>query len=225
MPRTPRGSTEGYVYHVINRGNNKHEVFHKDQDYIEFTRYMMEIKFHFSISIFAYCLMPNHFHLVLMPHKAYHLSSFMQRLMTKHVRCYHKHYSSSGHIWQERFKSFLIQEDDHLTTVLRYVEGNPVRSGLAISAKDWLWSSHLERIKNKFFKIIDDPPIILPSNWTYFIDTPLTIKELEKLHNSVNRQAPFGDFEWQKQMAKKFGIQQTLRPRGRPKKGDRHLFE
>ena len=116
MPRIARGLVDGFVYHILNRGNGKQQVLHKDKDYKTFICLMGEAKDRYPVKVFAYCLMPNHFHLVLMPHKAYHLSSFMQRLMTKHVRCYHKHYSSSGHIWQGRFKSFPIQEDEHLTT-------------------------------------------------------------------------------------------------------------
>ena len=89
----------------------------------------------------AYCLMPNHFHLVLRPRADGDLSRFMQWLLTSHVRRYHRHYHSSGHVWQGRFKAVPIQDDEHLLTVLAYVEANPLRARLVPKGTDWLWSS------------------------------------------------------------------------------------
>src|SRR5579864_6452537 len=85
--------------------------------------------------------MTNHFHLALGPRQNGDLSASMGWLLTAHVRRYHRHYHSSGHVWQGRFRAFPIQEDDHLLTVLRYIERNPVRAGLVEQAQDWRWSS------------------------------------------------------------------------------------
>ncbi len=93
------------------------------------------------VRLLAYCLMPNHFHLVLWPREDGDLSDYMMWLLTAHVRRYHQHYHSSGHVWQGRFRAFAIQDDVHLLTVLRYVERNPVRASLTERAEDWLWSS------------------------------------------------------------------------------------
>lgn len=219
MPRISRGLSDEFIYHILNRGNAKKRIFHKDQDYVAFIKLLKEGKYLFSVNIFAYCLMSNHFHFVLSPCHANDLSKLMQWLMTCHVRRYHKHYRTSGHIWQGRYKSFLIKEDEHLLTVLRYVEGNPVRAGVVLSANDWPWSSHRERTGKKINKIVTCLPIDLPSGWTQYVDEPLTESELEKLNRSVNRQTPFGNDEWQKNMCLQFGLEHTLRPRGRPKKG------
>jgi putative transposase len=124
MPRISRGLVDNSVYHVINRGNGGQVVFRKDKDYEAFIDIVLEARLNYSVKVFAYCLMPNHFHMVLMPDRAEHLSKMMQWLMTSHVRRYHRHYGTSGHIWQGRYKSFLIQKDSHLLTVLRYVESN-----------------------------------------------------------------------------------------------------
>jgi putative transposase len=134
MPRVARGLVDGLIYHILNRGNGGQKVFHKHQDYRVFTDLMEESKARYSVKIFAYCLLPNHFHIVAMPLRGEELSKWMQWLMTSHVRRYHRQYETSGHVWQGRFKSFLIQEDTHLLTVLRYVEANPVRAGLVNSA-------------------------------------------------------------------------------------------
>lgn len=219
MPRIARGLGEGIVYHVLNRGNAGQEIFHKEQDYRAFIDLMKEAKKKFPIKLFAYCVMPTHFHMVVRQSVREALSKFMQWLMTSHVRRYHKHYGSSGHIWQGRFKSFLIEEDNHLIVVLRYVEGNPVRAGLVRSAREWPWSSHQETIGEQPRCFADEPPLRLPGEWGRFVDTPMTGGELNKLRGSVNRQAPFGTPLWQKQMARRFRLQSTLRPLGRPCKG------
>jgi len=218
MPRIARGLVDGFVYHLINRGNGKQEVFHEDQDYETFIDLMEEAKERYSVRIFAYCLMPNHFHIVLMPIRAEELSKWMQWLMTSHVRRYHRYHETSGHIWQGRFKSFIIQRDAHLLTVLRYVEANPVRPGLVNSAKDWLWSSHRETIGKRACSLIDKVPIELPKNWDRYVDEPLTEKELGGLRQAVNRQSPYGTSVWQARVSKELGLESTLKPRGRPKK-------
>jgi putative transposase len=122
MPRVARGLAGDHIYHVLNRGNGRQEVFHKNGDYAAFIDLMKEAKERNPVKVFAYCLMPNHFHLVMMPEKGEELSRWMQWLMTSHVRRYHRHYGSSGHIRQGRFKSFIIQRDEHLLTVVRYVD-------------------------------------------------------------------------------------------------------
>ena len=182
---------------------------------------MKEAKKRYNVNIFAYCLMPNHFHIVLMSNKVDHLSKWMQWLMTSHVRRYHHHYKTTGHVWQGRFKSFIIKKDEHLLTVLCYVEANPLRDGLVSSAKDWLWSSHNVRIHDTIDGIVDSLPIELPSDWAKYVDEPLGKKEIERLNQSVNRQSPYGNTEWQKEIILQLGLQHTIRPRGRPKKGEK----
>jgi len=229
MPRIARGLAARNIYHVLNRGNDRQEVFHNNEDYITFIKLMKGAKELYQVKIFAYCLMPNHFHIVLMPELSEGLSKCMQWLMTSHVRCYHRIYGTSGHVWQGRFKSFIIQEDTHLLMVLRYVEGNPVRTGLVSSAKEWLWSSHNSRLgsqgqffRNKgalhFGEMIDETPIEIPKNWDKYVDEPLTDSEMEKLSRSVSRQSPYGNEDWILRICKEFGIESTIRPRGRPRK-------
>ena len=218
MPRIARGLADNQIYHIINRGNNRQRIFHAPQDYDAFIKYMKEARERHPIKIYAYCLMPNHFHMILMTIQAGDLSKWMQWLMTSHVRRYHTKHKTSGHIWQGRFKSFIIQKDEHLVTALRYVENNPVRAGLVVQAKDWIWSSHREL--GGFIKrfLTDEPPINLPKNWSNFVNKPLTDKELEKVRTSVVRQCPFGAYEWQMRMSNELGLRSTMNPRGRPKK-------
>jgi putative transposase len=114
MPRIPRGQQAGFVYHVINRGNGRATIFHKAQDYQAFLSILALAKARHPVKLFAFSLMPNHFHFVIESSHHQSLSRFMQWLLTSHVRRYHKHYGSSGHVWQGRFKSFPVQRDEHL---------------------------------------------------------------------------------------------------------------
>ncbi|MFO0697910.1 MAG: transposase [Nitrospira sp.] len=116
-------------------------VFHADGDYRAFLELLAAAKAKHPVKILAFCLMPNHFHLVLQPIHDASLSPFMHWWMTSHVRRYHRYYRSHGHVWQGRFKSFPIQQDGHLLTVLRYVLHNPVRARLVEQAGEWPWSS------------------------------------------------------------------------------------
>ncbi|HUG92922.1 MAG TPA: transposase [Planctomycetaceae bacterium] len=109
MPRTARASVGGICYHVLNRGNARAEVFHKDGDYRAFLTLIRDACERRAMRVIGHCLMPNHFHLLLWPRKDGDLSRWMQWLLTAHVRRYHRHYGGSGHVWQGRFKAIPIQ--------------------------------------------------------------------------------------------------------------------
>ncbi|NLE58342.1 MAG: transposase [Planctomycetes bacterium] len=218
MPRTARASVGGICYHVINRGNGKEKVFHKQADYAAFIKLMTEGHKRLPMRVVGFCLMPNHFHLVLWPVADGDLSRWMQWLMTSHVRRYHRHYESSGHVWQGRFKAFPIQHDEHLLTVLRYVERNPLRAALVKQAEQWEWSSlrWWERADRPAF--LHDGPVDRGQRWTGDVNRPMTPAEEEAICRSINRGAPWGSETWQKRIAARLGLESSLRPRGRPRK-------
>jgi putative transposase len=110
MPRTARASVGDICYHVINRGNARQDVFRKNGDYQTFIDLLRRTSEHIRIRLLAYCVMPNHFHLMLWPHADGDLGKWMQWLLTAHVRRYHQHYQSSGHVWQGRLKAFPIEK-------------------------------------------------------------------------------------------------------------------
>src|SRR5271170_726239 len=114
MPRTARASRAGYCYHVLNWGNGRKTVFHKDADFDAFVKLLKEAGERTPIRLLSYCLMPNHFHLAVWPQHDNDLSDYMMWLLPAHVRRYQKHYHSSGHVWQGRFKAFRVSEDEHL---------------------------------------------------------------------------------------------------------------
>jgi putative transposase len=139
--------------------------------------------------------------------------------MTSHGRRYHRHYRSHGHVWQGRFKSFPIQQDAHLLTVLRYVVRNPVRAQLVASVTQWPWSSLQHPT------LVDPLPVPLSADWLRLVEQPLFDHELTTLRTCLNRQAPFGSSDWLVQFTGLAGLESTLRPRGRPRKSpDKLLF-
>lgn len=209
------------VYHVLNRGNGRAEVFHKQDDYAAFLKLLQEASERLPMRLLAYCLMPNHFHLVVWPRRDGDLSRWMQWLLTSHVRRHHRHYQTSGHVWQGRYKAFPIQDDEHLLTVMRYVERNPVRAKTIPirKAQRWPWSSIGMLPKNVDRPQLDPGPVRRRRNWLRWVNQPQTEAELRAMRESVNRDRPFGSQLWQKRTAKRLGLEHSLRPRGRPRKG------
>lgn len=215
MSRTARASVCGLCYHVINRGNARAEVFRKPEDYAAFRELLRAATARMRMQVLAYCLMPNHFHLALWPRQDGDLSRFMQWLLTAHVRRSHHHYQSSGHVWQGRFKAFPIQQDEHLLTVLRYIERNALRAGLVARAEDWLWASLRERGAKQAW--LHPAPVAGPKDWAGWVNAPMTDAEVETLRHSVNRGTPFGTGAWMQRTARRLGLEASLNPRGRPR--------
>ena len=123
--------------HVLNRGNRRDPVFHNPADYDAFVEAMTDACTRVRIDLLGYCLMPNHFHMIVRTDRDGDLGRWMQWLLTAHARRYHRHYGTTGHVWQGRFKAFPVEDDDHLVTVLRYVERNALRAELVSRAEDW----------------------------------------------------------------------------------------
>jgi putative transposase len=166
----------------------------------------------------AYCLMRNHFHLVVMPHGDGDLSRWMQWLMTTHVRRYLKHYGHSGHVWQGRFKAFAIQDDGHLFTVVRYVERNALRTGLVSRAQDWPCSSIGIPSAGA-----DSPPqlaiedFIRPTYWADVVNAPMTDDEAkaDAIRLSIRRNRPYGSEGWIRATVTRLGRESNSRSLGR----------
>ncbi len=196
MPRTARASVGQYCYHVINRGNDRAPVFHADGDFQAFIALLGDACRRLPMRVLAYCLMPNHFHLALWPYGDGDLSRWMQWLLTAHVRRYHRWYESSGHVWQGRFKAFPIEQDEHLLTVLRYIEQNPIRAKLVARAEDWRWSSARHWVGVGSDPAIDIGPVVRPSPWLTWINEKAAGIQLEQIRVSVNRGCPFGSPMW-----------------------------
>jgi putative transposase len=222
MPRTALAAPPGFVYHVLNRAVARLPLFQKEADYDAFERVLAEALITHPTRLLAYCLMPNHWHLVVWPERRGELTAFVRWLTHTHTMRWHTHYDTigTGHLYQGRFKSFPIEQDDHMFAVLRYVERNALRANLIGRAEAWKWSSLWRRSRPEAMPAIPlaDWPLPSPADWIERVNRPETEAELEALRRSVCRGTPFGSASWQEETARRLRIQFTLRPRGRPRK-------
>src|SRR5580692_5563041 len=194
MPRTGRSVEAGLIYHVLNRGNGRLRLFHKDGDFLAFERVLGEGLKRYPVQLLTYCLMPNHWHLVVRPATDQALGKLMGWIGVTHVRRHHQHYHSrgGGHLYQGRFKSFPVQEDRHFLTLCRYVEANARRAGLVKEAARWEWGGAYARLRGGKPLVLADWPLERPRNWTALLDDALEERKIEDLRASVNRGRPFG---------------------------------
>ncbi len=207
----------GICYHIISRGNRKATVFHSPSDFRHFIRILLQGQKRSKMRILAYAIMPNHFHIVIWLHEGGNIAKWMHWLLTKHVKAYAEKYETTGRIWQGRYKSFPICEDDHLLTVIRYVERNPLTAGLVQAAEDWQWSSLRGRMQRSKDSLITPSPLTLPEDWQSFVNEPLFPKEYSRFENSIAKGVPLGPQDWKDQMVEKLRLQRTIRNAGFPR--------
>lgn len=143
MPRPLRVNAANIIFHVINRANARMEIFSTEKDYLAFINTLTEAKERFLVEVLVYCIMPNHWHLILKPLEEGALSKFMGWLTMTHTQRWHMahHSVGSGHLYQGRYKSFPVETDAYFIQLARYVERNPVRAKLVERAEDWKWGS------------------------------------------------------------------------------------
>jgi putative transposase len=220
MPRPLRITHPNVVYHVLNRANERARIFHSHAEYRLFRMLLREASRRFPVRVLAYCIMPNHWHLVLWPLAPDSVSAFMHWLTTTHVAIYRRHHGSvgDGHVYQGRFKCFAVQSSADYLKVMHYVEQNALRGRLAPRAELWRWSSVNERCRITR-GILAAGPVPLPANWIDLLNQPMSREDLAKLRESAERGTPFGSDEWKRAAAVVHGVEQKLRGRGRPKRG------
>jgi putative transposase len=134
----------------------------------------------------------------------------------------HYHTGGTGHIYQGRFKSFPVEGDEHLYTVLRYAERNALRANLVARAEDWRWGSLWRRQQGDANAQAELAPwpLAMPADWVGLVNAPQTEAELEAVRVSVARGSPYGSAAWCERTARALGLEPTLRPRGRPRKAE-----
>jgi putative transposase len=220
MGRPLRAAAAGHIYHVLNRANARARIFQHAADFEAFEQILADACVRVSMRVLAYCLMPNHWHLVLWPRADGDLSDFTGWVTLTHTQRWHAWRGSagSGHLYQGRFKSFPVQADAHFLAVCRYVERNPLRAGLVRRAEDWCWSSMRSWLHKRSPKSawLCTWPIERPDDWCDWVNEPQSEAELEALRRSVHRGRPYGRDAWVQHTAQNLGLLATLRSRGRP---------
>jgi len=228
MPRQSRRCPGGMVYHVWNRAAGRLRLFKKDADYAAFGRIMIEAHQRHPIRILEWCLMPNHWHFVVYPSEDDEVTRFFRWLTHTHAMraIRHRRTLGMGPLYQGRFKSLPVEQDEHLSTLLRYVQRNPVRAELVQRATRWKWSGLWARRAGDVTtrSLLSKWPIDEPSDWEDWVDSPQTPAEIASVREHIRRNRPYGSRGWTQQTARRLGLQSTLRPRGRPtRKGQKEL--
>lgn len=202
MPRNRRLLLDGHAYHVLNRGNDRRVIFKKDDDYRAFLNILAEAQQQFPMPVVGVCVMPTHWHMLIWPKQAAAISAYMHWVMNAHVHRYHRHYGlrGLGHLYQDRYKSFPIQDERHLYTVLRYIEANPLRATLVEQAEAWRWSSLTLRPRPESDGIFGETVLSVPAGWNEVVNASIPQPILEKLRHSASRQVPYGDDDWAAQV-------------------------
>ena len=218
MGRARRVDVGGLASHALNRASARATLFEGPADYRQFEDVLEEAVRRTSMRLLAYTVMPNHWHLVLWPERDRQLGRFMTWLTLTHTQRWHARRGSAGagHLYQGRYKSFLVQADDHLLAVCRYVERNPRRARLVRRAEAWRWSSLWRREHGHGLALLSDWPVARPDDWRDSVNRAESAAGLEALRAAAQRGRPYGDAAWLEDTVRRFGLSSTLGPRGRP---------
>ena len=223
MPRPNRAAPGGFPFHVLNRAVGRRTLFASAADYEAFVETVAEALRTRPMRICGYCVMPNHWHMVLWPEHDGDLSAFVQHFTNLHVKRWKlaHHEVGHGHLYQGRFKSFPIQTDDSFHTVVRYVERNPLRANLVARAEAWPWSSLGQASPTEPIPLagwpVPAPAERLREERIEWVNQPQTEGELARLQSCASRGQPFGEQGWVTRVAAELNLATTLRPRGRPR--------
>ncbi len=218
-----RATPGGYVYHALNRAIVGTQLFRYPEDYFAFEHLLAEACLRLPMRILAYCLMRNHWHLLLFPFGDGELAKYLHWLTLTHARRWRNFRQSAGrgHLYQGPYKSYPIEHDEHLLTVGRYIERNPRSANLVARAEDWRWCSLWRRLHPEIVDNVPplcDWPVDVPQDWVDIVNEPQTEKELAAMRHSRVNGRPLGSVEWQRRVARELGIETTMRRPGRPRK-------
>jgi len=147
MTRIARIAMDNAVYHIITRGNQKQTVFREQRDYTEYLSRLEFYKKKYAFKLYSFCLMPNHVHLIIEVDVNLKLNKIMRGLNLSYTLYFNFKYKTVGHLWQDRFKSKIIEKDAYLLECISYIEANPLRANLTSNIEEYVWSSYVFRKK------------------------------------------------------------------------------
>ena len=228
MGRPVRIHLPDQIYHILNRGNNRQVIFATDEDYQHYLDVIKRYKEKYGFSVFAYCLMSNHVHLLIQTTTTGNISRIMQSITISHTRYYHYTYKSSGHVWQGRFKSPMVSSDEYLLTVIQYIEQNPVRAGIVDQPGKYKWSSFptnalgkndglTDREKNPIYLTLGNTLKEQQVCYNKIAQSLLSQEETKEIRRSLTGQGHYLSERFEAEIRKKLNARRR-RPRGRPKK-------
>lgn len=209
----------GYPHHITQRGNRRQEVFFNEEDYVAYLAMMAEHCRKAGTPVWAYCLMPNHAHLVLVPREEDGLRQAIGEAHRRYTRRISFRHGWRGHLWQERFHSFPMDEN-HLLAAVRYIEQNPVRAGLCRSPEEWRWSSARAYLAGKDDGLVEVSPMLdLTGDWERYLSEEISDAMAKNLRLHARTGRPLGDKEFVEKAGRKLG-RDLLRRKPGPRTGD-----
>lgn len=227
MPRRPRFIRVGLPHHIVHRGNNKQKIFFDESDHVFFTSLIRNISRKCRCVIHAYCLMPNHVHILAVPPQKDSLSKMMQRISMLYAQHVNGKYERTGRLWESRFYSSIVQSERYLVTVCRYIERNPVRAKMVKQVKSYPWSSafsHFKKSSDDFIRPIWNNKQQKKSYIDYLNERDKE-EDVDFLRKATFSGRPFGNNLFITALSKELGYDLRIRPRGgQRKKRDTPLY-
>lgn len=201
MARMPRLVVPGYPHHVTQRGNRRQQTFFSAEDYQAYIDLLANARGRAGVQVWSYCLMPNHVHLILVPARPESLADLFKEAHRRYTRLINFREGWRGHLWQERFHSFVMDEQ-HLLAAVRYVELNPVRAKLCARAEHWEWSSALAHLRGTDDALVTVAPMLERiGNWSDYLDTRESAERLDALRTHSRTGRPAGNEEFIKRLS------------------------
>lgn len=214
MPRLARVVVPGLPHHVTQRGVRRLDTFFGDADYEAYRRLLARYCERAEVAVWAYCLMPNHVHLILVPAGGDGLRRALAETHRRYTAMINLRAEWRGHLWQERFHSFVMDEG-HLLAAARYVELNPVRAGLAATAADWPWSSARAHLAGRNDALATVAPLLeRVGDWRAYLEQRPPGAELDALRRHGRTGRPLGPAAFIQDLERTLG-----RPLGRRRPG------
>ncbi len=220
MPRIGRAVAAGFPHHVIQRGNNREEVFFEKDDRKQYLSLLKKYASKWTSPVMAYCLMTNHVHLLTKPGSEESLFKMMQGLTLCYTQYMNRTYGRTGRLWESRYHSCIVDHEKYLWAVARYIEQNPVRAGMVEKAEDYPYSSALAHVKGSKDAVIGEDLFTNDRRQDYVLllrsDVPR--KEIERLRYATRTGRPFGTEGFVVEMENKLERRLLQRPKGRPRR-------
>jgi len=211
MARIARAVAPGIPHHVTQRGNRRQQAFFNDEDYQSYLSLMSEWCARFRVETWAYCLMPNHVHLIVVPETKDGLNLAIGEAHRRYTRRINFREDWRGHLWQGRFSSF-IMEEQYLLACAQYVELNPVRAGLVKNPEDWRWSSASAHISGEDDILVKTKPLLQMVNkpWKRFLSVDAAEPEIELFRKHERTGRPLGENDFIEKLERL--LDRTLKP-------------
>jgi len=210
MSRQPRLVIPGHPHHVTQRGNRRQPVFFRDADYQAYLSLLSEWAGRAGTEVWAYCLMPNHVHLILVPSHEDGLRATLGEAHRRYTRMVNFREGWRGHLWQERFHSFAMDEP-HLLHCARYVALNPVAAGMVAHPEDWRWSSARAHASGRDDGVVRVRPLLdRIGDWATFVDGGIAEAMALRVEKHLSTGRPLGSEAWLEAMEARLGTR--LRP-------------